>query len=67
MNAEPFRADETYPPVVTTADDGTPLKDGKGWTCVACGALFAEKVNADLCCVEPDLFRQTVAYTPPIG
>jgi hypothetical protein len=54
MNAEPFHTDEVHPPIILQADDGTPLKDGKGWSCAACGILYSEQAAAEVCCIEPD-------------
>jgi len=55
MNAEPFRGDADGPEqIIDTAEDGTRLKDCRGWVCDACGTLHADKAAAELCCMEPD-------------
>ena len=54
MKAEPVDGNADYPNLLTRADDGTPLRDGRGWSCAACGTLYADETTAELCCMEPD-------------
>ena len=65
MRAERFYGDADGPDLVAdAATDGTPLPDGRGWTCWACGAVFVGRGDADLCCVGPDAVVEATPRTP---
>ena len=54
MNAERFCRDADGPDlVIDRASDGTPLVDGRGWTCGCCETIFATRDEAEVCCIEP--------------
>ena len=56
MKAERFYGDADGPELmIDHATDGTPLPDCSGWTCTCCETIFAERGDAERCCVAPAL------------
>jgi hypothetical protein len=54
MDSQRFYGDADGPDlVIDRASDGTPLGDGRGWTCGRCATIFATPDEAEFCCVEP--------------
>jgi hypothetical protein len=54
MDSQRFYGDADGPDlVIDRASDGTPLVDGRGWTCGCCETNFTTQDEAEFCCVEP--------------
>jgi hypothetical protein len=65
MNAERFYGDVDGPElVIDRAGDGTPLPDGRGWTCGCCETFFVIRSDAESCCVEPDVVADAGCNSP---
>jgi hypothetical protein len=54
MNSQRFYGDADGPDlVIDRASDGTPLVDGRGWTCGCCETIHTTQGEAEFWCVEP--------------